>query len=90
MGGHAGDHVSAIPLTADTKPTVVATPNAGHGDREKAAGRQGYSVAYFARKHGITRQQAEELIARIGDDRDTLNAAAERLGKPVLVNAARD
>jgi hypothetical protein len=45
-----------------------------------AAG-QGYEVNYFATKHGLTRQQARDLIKRIGNDRDKLNAAAEKLGK---------
>ena len=33
---------------------------------------------YFARKHGISKQQAEDLIKRVGNDRDKLNAAANR------------
>lgn len=51
----------------------------GKADRRKVAGGQGYEVGYFARKHGITRDQARRLIARIGNNRDRLNAAAERL-----------
>lgn len=53
-------------------------------DRRRVAGGQGYEVNYFATKHGITREQARELIGRIGNDRDKLNAAAAR-----LVNAPR-
>jgi hypothetical protein len=48
-------------------------------DRRKVAGGQGYEVNYFATKHGITREQARDLIKRIGNDRQKLNAAAERL-----------
>jgi len=48
-------------------------------DRRRVAGGQGYQVNYFATKHGITREQARELIGRIGNDRDKLNAAAARL-----------
>ena len=40
---------------------------------------EGYEVAYFARKHGITRDQAIKLIDRIGNDREKLNKAAEKL-----------
>jgi hypothetical protein len=39
----------------------------------------GYSVGYFARKHRISREEAEKLIKRVGNDRDKLNRAAERL-----------
>lgn len=45
------------------------------------AGGEGYEVNYFARKHGISKQQAEDLIKRVGNDRDKLNAAAEKLKK---------
>jgi hypothetical protein len=40
---------------------------------------QGYEVTRFARKHGITRQQARDLIKKIGNDRDKLNQAAMAL-----------
>lgn len=38
-----------------------------------------YDAGYLARKHCITIEQARELIRRIGNDRDKLNAAAARL-----------
>jgi hypothetical protein len=53
----------------------------GSRDRRRVAAGQGYEVNYFATKHGLTRQQARDLIKRIGNDRDKLNAAAEKLGK---------
>lgn len=40
---------------------------------------QGYEVTRFARKHGISRQQARDLIKKIGNDRDRLNEAATEL-----------
>lgn len=40
---------------------------------------QGYEVTRFARKHGISRQQARDLIRKIGHDRAKLNEAADRL-----------
>jgi hypothetical protein len=49
-------------------------------DRRRVAGGEGYEVNYFARKHGISKDQAESL-KRIGDDRAELNAAAEKLKK---------
>ena len=51
----------------------------GGGDRGRVASGQGYEVSYFARKHGISREQAQDLIKRIGTDREKLNAAAARL-----------
>lgn len=51
----------------------------GGRDRGQLAGGQPYEVGYFARKHGISREQAQQLIHRIGGDRDKLNAAAQKL-----------
>ena len=48
-------------------------------DRSRVAGGQGYELGYFARKHKISRQEARSIIERIGNDREKLNAAAERL-----------
>jgi hypothetical protein len=49
----------------------------GAGDRARVAGGEGYEVSYFARKHGITKDEAKALIARVGNDREKLNAAAQ-------------
>lgn len=51
----------------------------GAADRSKVAGNEGYEVNYFANKHGITREQARNLIKKIGNNRDKLNKAAEKL-----------
>lgn len=51
----------------------------GGADRRTVAGGEGYEVNYFARKHGITKQQAQDLIKRVGNDREKLNAAAAKL-----------
>ncbi|HEY8591536.1 MAG TPA: DUF3606 domain-containing protein [Sphingomicrobium sp.] len=51
----------------------------GGRDRSRAAGGQGYELGYFARKHGLSRDQARALITKVGNDREKLNAAAERL-----------
>ena len=54
--------------------------NRGGRDRSRVAAGQGYELGYFARKHGISRDQARSLIDRIGNDRAKLNAAAQKLG----------
>ena len=36
-------------------------------------------VDYFAKKHGLTRQQAQDLIKKHGNNRKERDAAAERL-----------
>lgn len=51
----------------------------GPFDRRRVAADQGYEVSYFARKHGISTDQARDLIGRIGNDRDKLDAAAQEL-----------
>lgn len=38
-----------------------------------------YNVAYFARKHNISPEQARDLMRKIGRDRDKLNEAAAKL-----------
>jgi len=38
-----------------------------------------YDVTYFARKHKLTKQQARDLIQKVGHDRDKLNEAAAQL-----------
>jgi hypothetical protein len=53
----------------------------GGGDRARVAGGEGYEVSYFARKHGISSDQARDLIAKVGNDREKLNAAAAKLQK---------
>jgi hypothetical protein len=55
--------------------------NQGGRDRSRVAAGQGYELGYFARKHGISRDQARSLIERVGNDRAKLNAAAEKLGR---------
>jgi len=51
----------------------------GGRDRSRVAAGQGYELGYFAKKHGISRDDARKLIERVGNDRDKLNAAAEEL-----------
>ena len=51
----------------------------GGQDRTRVSGEQGYEVDYFARKHGVTKEQAEKLIKQHGSDRAKLDSAAEQL-----------
>ncbi|WP_260596901.1 hemerythrin domain-containing protein [Sphingomonas endolithica] len=48
----------------------------GGNDRTQVAGDEPYEVEYFARKHDISRDEAQALIDRIGNDRGKLDAAA--------------
>ncbi|WP_237713970.1 DUF3606 domain-containing protein [Novosphingobium sp. Rr 2-17] len=45
------------------------------------SGCEAYEVDYFAEKHGLTRDQAQALIDRVGNDRDKLDAEAEKVTK---------
>ena len=50
--------------------------NRGGGDRNRVSAEEPYELEYFARKHGITTEQARELIGRVGNDRASLDEAA--------------
>jgi hypothetical protein len=51
----------------------------GEPDRSRVSGSEDYEVRYFAEKHGLSLDQARDLISKHGNDRDALNAAAGRL-----------
>lgn len=53
--------------------------NRSNGSAGRTYAGHGYEVTSFARKHGITRQQAREIIKKIGNDRVKLNEAAANL-----------
>jgi hypothetical protein len=53
--------------------------NVGEPDRSKVAGDEDYEVRYLAEKYGLSREQARELVARIGNDRAKLEEAAKGL-----------
>jgi hypothetical protein len=48
-------------------------------DRRTASKDEGYVVDDFATRHGISHHQARMLLDKIGNDRDKLDKAAERL-----------
>lgn len=56
--------------------------NRGNGDRDRVAGGEPYEVDYFARKHGLSRDEAQALIDRVGNDREALEAAVADRGEP--------
>ena len=58
---------------------AVTQSKRGGPDRRTIANNQPYEIEYFARKHDISREQARDLIRKIGNDRDKLNAAASKL-----------
>lgn len=53
--------------------------NVGEPDRSRVSSSEPYEVGYFARKHGISAEQARGLIDKHGNDRDTLDREAEKL-----------
>jgi hypothetical protein len=55
--------------------------NVGEPDRSRVSGSEDYEVSYFAQKHGISAEQARELIERHGNNRETLDREAEKLGR---------
>jgi Protein of unknown function (DUF3606) len=59
-------------------------------DRDRVAGGQKYEVEYFARKHGITAEQARQLIKKHGNSREVLDREVEKLKKGGLIIAARN
>jgi hypothetical protein len=72
--------VTAIPAEEEKMMADDKTKRGG-GDRSRVAAGEGYEVRYFARKHGISKDQAEELIKKIGNNREKLNEAAGKLKK---------
>jgi hypothetical protein len=55
------------------------TSNVGESDPSEAARDREYEVRQLAAKYGLTEEQARELIGRIGNDREKLDAAAKGL-----------
>lgn len=51
----------------------------GAPDRRRVAAEEPYEVDHFARKHGISPDEAKELISRFGNDRATLDREAEKM-----------
>jgi hypothetical protein len=54
-------------------------PKVGEPDRSRVAADQDYEVRQFAEKHGLSLQQALDLIARHGTNRERLEEEAKKL-----------
>jgi hypothetical protein len=50
----------------------------GKQDRSRIAGGEAYEVGYFARKHRISKDQAEKIIRQARGSRERANALAQR------------
>ena len=53
--------------------------NRGTQDRSRVAGDQDYEVRHFAEQHGISIEQAQQLIAEHGNSREALDEAARQM-----------
>jgi len=51
----------------------------GMQDRNRISDSQGYEVDYFAKKHSISKSEAEQLIKQYGNNRAVLDQEAEKL-----------
>lgn len=51
----------------------------GGQDRSRVAAGQDYEVRHFAEQNGISVEQAEQLIARHGNNREELEQAARQM-----------
>jgi hypothetical protein len=51
----------------------------GAPDRSRVSGTEDYEIEHFAKHHGLTRQQARDLIAKYGNSRKELVAAVSRM-----------
>lgn len=58
--------------------------NVGSCDRDRVAGGEGYEVEYFARKHGITPDEARNLIHRHGNNWEALDREAARTKEALI------
>ncbi|TCU38704.1 DUF3606 domain-containing protein [Rhizobium azibense] len=50
-------------------------------DRTRVATNQPYELYYFKQKHGLTVEQAKDIIKRAGNNRDKANELAKALQK---------
>ena len=61
----------------------------GKADRSKVSKSEGYEVAYFAKKHGISAEQTRGLIDKVGNSRAKLTAAAKKVKSKTGKKAAK-
>ena len=53
--------------------------NVGEPDRSKVSAGEEYEIGYLASKHSLTLDQARDLIAKHGNNRDELDEEAKKL-----------
>ncbi len=53
----------------------------GEPDRSRVAAGERYEVQHLAERTGISTDEARELIERFGNDRETLEREAAKLGR---------
>ena len=70
--------VQMIPLV-DLKAQFAAHGAELQAAVARVAEKQDYEVRYLAQKYGLDREQARNLIARVGNDREKLDQAAREL-----------
>ena len=51
----------------------------GVADRSRVSASEAYEVSYFAKKHGISTEDARRIMFQHGHDRDSADKAATRL-----------
>lgn len=51
----------------------------GEPDRSRVVAAEHYEVQHLAGRHGLSTDEARELIERFGNDRDTLDREAAKL-----------
>lgn len=51
----------------------------GEPDRSRVAAGERYEVQHLAERHGISTDEARDLIERFGNNRDVLDREAEKL-----------
>ncbi|WIJ25175.1 DUF3606 domain-containing protein [Devosia sp. RR2S18] len=50
----------------------------GGADRKRLAAEQQYELSYFASRHGLSTDEARQIIEEAGPSREAADAAAER------------
>lgn len=51
----------------------------GGPDRNRIAADEPYEVSYFASKHGISTDEARQILSEVGPSREKADAAARKL-----------
>ena len=75
----AGEPDQSLIVTGTTHQECIMADdktNPGEQDRARVSGSEPYEVEYFASRHGLSQQQARELISSVGNNRAKLDAAA--------------